>query len=74
MTEVQRRDDIVYGTVEFRISFTKEEFEKAMGLTKKYGDRMDAGLSKDTPMADILQDLQMLMFRLEQDKANKVKE
>lgn len=55
--------------VEFRIIFTGVDFAEAKHLTDKYGDRIGTPLSEDTPLADMLQDLQMLMFRLEQEKA-----
>lgn len=54
--------------VEFRVIFTGHDFAEATHLTQKYGDRIGEPLSEDTPLADMLQDLQMLMFRLEQEK------
>ena len=54
--------------VEFRVIFTGQDFAQAKHLTQKYGDRIGEPLSEDTPLADMLQDLQMLMFRLEQEK------
>lgn len=60
--------------VEFRIIFTGHDFAEATHLTTKYNDHIGSPLSEDTPLADMIQDLQMLMFRLEQEKARQKNE
>lgn len=59
-------------TVEFKIIFTKEDYDLARDLCIKNGDPLWDGLSAEHPVADRLEDLQMLMFRLE--KATGAKE
>ena len=56
-------------TVEYKIIFTADDFLLARKLCGQYGDDISGGLTGDTPLADRLQALQIMMFRLEQHKA-----
>lgn len=61
-------------TVEFKIIFTKEDYDLARDLCLKSGDKLWEPLSETTPVADRLQDLAMMMYRLEQYSGAKERE
>ena len=52
-------------TVEYKIIFTKDDFEHARDLCLQIGYPLWDQLSAEHPVADRLEDLQMMMFLLE---------
>jgi hypothetical protein len=61
-------------TVEFKIIFTKEDYNLARDMCIENGDPLWDGLSAETPVADRIKDLHMLMLRLEQRTGPKERE
>lgn len=61
-------------TVEFKLIFTKEDFDLARDLCLEDGYPLWDGLSAEHPVADRLEDLHAMMLRLEQSSGAKENE
>ena len=58
-------------TVEFKLIFTKEDYDLARDLCLKNGYPLLDGLSAEHPVADRLEDLHMMMLLLEKETGAK---
>lgn len=61
-------------TVEFKLIFTKEDYEKARDLCLEAGFPLWDQLNAEHPVADRLEDLHMMMLLLEQATGPKERE